>query len=204
MTKYLLLLLGLALVGCSAPKHMREDTRVLGLYVQTVKNDAQNFSRLRDASTKARLANITALELKTLRAEQALQRDLQILQIIDDKERLRVLTTLQNASAALVAQRKEYDAKSASAKENVEKAKSALNFQLAKLTEASTALLKLGENRRLREEVEFYADFLKQLQAGLDKDKKNVEDTTKDATAKANDMAKANAAAVAGPAITKP
>ena len=179
--------LGLAslLTGCAAPKELRNDTRTVGLYVQTVKNDAEEFARLRDAATKARMANIAALELKTLRAEQAIQRDVHVLEIIQDKERMQLLAALRNASDLIVAQRKEYEARSAGAKSDVEKAKSALNFRISKLSETSATLLKLADDRTLREDIQFYSGFLKQvrdhvktsLKDDAEKASKHVEDS---------------------------
>ena len=182
-----------ALGACSAPRALREDTRILGLYVQTVKADAEEFARLRDASTRARLANIAALELKTLRSEQAVQQDLQALELARDEQRLHLLKSLQNASSILLVQRRDYEAKSAQAKKEVENAKSALNFRFAQLSQTSATLVKLGEATTLREDMRFYAHFLGQLRRQLDNDKAEVKAATSDAAARVSQKAAENA-----------
>lgn len=180
-----------AVAGCASPKNVREDTRVVGLYVQTVKKDLEDFSRLRDLTTKARTANIVALELKTLRAEQAIARDLQSLDLIQDKERLQLLAALQNASALIVAQRKEYEEKSAGAKADVANAKSALNFQVSKLGDAAALLIKLSENRSLRDDARFYVDFIKQVRTHVEDDLKDgAKAVTAESVSKTNAMTK--------------
>jgi hypothetical protein len=160
------------IAGCAVPQHVRDDTKTIGLYVQTVMKDAEDFARMRDVVVKARTANIAALELKTLRAEQAIQRDLQPLEIIQDRDRLELLKALQDAPNLIIAQRREYETKALSARNEVAIAKSALNVQLSKLSEASAALLQLAEPRSLRDDMRFYVDFFKQVRAHVEKDLK--------------------------------
>ena len=158
--------------GCAIPQHVRDDSRVIGLYVQAVKKDLEEFSTLRNYAVKARVANLAALELKTLRAEQANARDLQLLEIIQDDERTKLLTALRNAASLILVQRSEYDNKSSSARKDVANAKSALNLQLSKLSDTAAILLKLSENRPTTDEMQFYIDFLKQVREHIEKDLK--------------------------------
>jgi hypothetical protein len=169
--------------GCTTPQSVRDDTRVIALYVQSVKKDLEDFSALLDDAVKARTATIAALELKTLRAQQAVARDLQSLDLIQDKERAQLLVALQNAPSLILAQRKDYESKSAAANDDVTKAKSAFNFHLSKLTDTASTLLKLAENRPLKDEARFYVDFVKQVRNHVD------EDLKADAKAAAQDSA---------------
>jgi hypothetical protein len=190
--RYLLALtVAFYLAGCaSVPKEVRDDTRMVALYIQTVKKDAEDFKELRDLSTQARMTNIVALELKTLRTEQAIQRDLQEVEVTGDLERLKLLTAIQNASTLVLQQRQDYATKAKSAKADMENAQSAVSFQYSKLTEAAATLLRMAEGRSARDDAKFYVDFIKQVRTHVETD---LKENTKQATGQSKAAATAKA-----------
>lgn len=159
------------LVGCAADKELRQDTKFLSIYIEKVKSDAVEFSDARDRVMKARTSTLNYLQAKTLRDEQSIQRDLSAREVAQDKEWLTLFGSLRKAADLIAKQRQEQRDRDAEASDALAKAKGAVEVKGNKLTEASTALATLSEERSRRDDAKFFFSFLKQVNEELEKKK---------------------------------
>ena len=179
------------LAGCAADIQARKDSQFLGIYVDRVKKDAQEFSEQRTLVAKARTANLNALELKTLQAEQAIQRDVAVRQVTKDKDWIDLFEALKSTPDLIAKQRQEYADKEAENKKSLAAAKGAVEIKLDKLTEVSSTLASLAEEQSVKENASFFVEFVKQVNSSLAAKKKDAETTATEAAAAANDKSKA-------------
>ena len=171
-----------AVSGNAVSQDVRQDTKVIGLYIQSVKKTAEEFKDSRDLIAKAAVRNTNILEEKTLRSEQAVQKEVTVWQITGEKERISLFDALRTAPEQLLAQRRDLDAKQAEHKKLLDAAKSAADFRVDKLAEAAATLAKLGEKRSTSDEVKFYLDFIQQV-------RKHIRDDLQTNASKAGTMA---------------
>ena len=182
----LLLAASAALGACGMPDQVRKDSETLALYVNSVKQQAEEFKKGRDAIDHARLRTATLIEESALRAEHRVLRDRTEWEITQSKERIALFDGIRNGVTQLLQQRKELsDAREASAKA-VASAKSAVSFLQDKLAEVSAALGKLAEDKDAKAEFAFYRGFFKQVGQNL-KDAQGRADKAADAAKKGVD-----------------
>lgn len=182
-----LLLAASAVLGaCGMPDQVRKDSETLALYVNSVKQQAEEFKKGRDAIDQARLRNATLIEDSALRAEHRVLGQRTEWEITQSKERIALFDGVRNGVTQLLQQRKELsDARDASAKA-VAGANSAVSFRQDKLAEVSAALAKLAEEKDAKAEFAFYKGFFKQVGQNL-KDAQARADKAADAGKKGAD-----------------
>lgn len=175
------LVIGLLLSGCSLPNYVRKDSEILGLYVDSVKQQTAEFKAGRNAIDKARMRNVTFIEDSALRAEQRTQRYRQEWEITQSKERLALFDGIRKGLDLALQQRKELaDMRQASDKA-VAATTSAVSFRQDKLAETSAGLVKLSEQRDGKEEITFYKGFFGQVAQNLRDAKERAGDAAKSA-----------------------
>lgn len=175
------LVIGLLLSGCSLPNYVRKDSEILGLYVDSVKQQTAEFKAGRNAIDKARMRNVTFIEDSALRAEQRTQRYRQEWEITQSKERLALFDGIRKGLDLALQQRKELaDMRQASDKA-VAATTSAVSFRQDKLAETSAGLVKLSEQRDGKEEITFYKGFFGQVAQNLRAAKERASDAAKSA-----------------------
>jgi hypothetical protein len=167
----LFILTSIAATGCAADKELRQNAKVLSIYVTKVNSDAAAFSAARDRVAVARTSTLEFLETETLKNVQSIQVELAARQITQDKDWLAFFDSLRNAPELIAKQRQELAAREADASSAIASAKSAVEVRGDKLTEVSKALAKLSDPPSSADEVRFLADFVKQVNAGIESKK---------------------------------
>lgn len=179
------------LAGCAMDMEARKDSRLLGIYVDHIKKNAQDFSEQRTLVAKARTANLNALELKALQAEQAIQRDVAVRQVTKDKDWIDLFEALKSAPDLIAKQRQQYADNEVANKKLLTAAKGAVEINLAKLTEVSASLAALAEDQSAKENASFLVEFMKQVNSSLAAQSKNVEAAATEAIAVAREKSEA-------------
>lgn len=168
------LLLGIAVTGplltggYAFAGDVRQDTKVIGLYIQSVKQTAEEFKLHRDLIARAALRNTNILEEKASRSEQAVLNEIAIWQIIGDKDRISLYEGLRSSSDQVLERRRDLESKQAEHKKLLDTAKSATDFRVDKLSEAATTLAKLAEQKSTTDQAKFYVDFIKQVRKDIE------------------------------------
>ena len=157
-----------ALAGCAADTALRQDAKMLSIYVEKVKSDAVAFEGARDRVANARTSTLEYLETQTLKNEQELQRELAARQITQDRDWLAFFDSLKHAPEQIAKQREELQARDSEASSAIESARGAVDVRADKLTEASKALATLSDPPSTKGDVRFLAAFAKQVNAGIE------------------------------------
>lgn len=164
----------IGLVGCAADRELRNDTKILSIYVEKVKSDAVEFSDARDRIAKARTSTLNFLQAETLHNEQNIQRDLSSREVAQDKEWLALFDSLRKSVDVIAKQRQEQMERETEANTALVNAKAAVEVKKDKLTEASTSLATLSEQPSKLDEAKFYISFLKQVNKEIEKKKQDA------------------------------
>lgn len=164
----------LLLTGCATDEQVRQDSKVLSVYIEKVKTDAVAFSASRDQIAKARTSTLSFLQKSTLGNEQSVQRAIAARDVAGDQNWLKMIEALKRVPDLAIKQRQEQVDKDAESVEALAKAKSAVDVKAAKLTEASASLAKLAELPSSKDEAKFYFSFLKEVNTELAKKQDNA------------------------------
>lgn len=184
--KYLLPWIAIAISfltgGHALAADVSQDTKIIGLYIQSVKQTAEEFKMHRDLIATAAVRNTNILEEKALRSEQVVQKEISVWQIIGDKDRISLFEALRFSADQVSERRRDIEVKQAEHKKLLDTAKSAADFRADKLSEAATTLTKLAEQKSTTEQAKFYVNFIKQVRKDIEENsKKNAGDVSKNA-----------------------
>ncbi len=173
----------LLLTGCATDNQIRQDSKVLSIYIEKVKTDAVVFAAARDQIAKARTSTLSYLQKSTLINEQRVQRDIAAREVSGDQNWLKMNDALKRVSDLAIKQRQEQVDKDAESVEALAKAKGAVDVKASKLTEASASLAKLAEQPSSQDDAKFYFSFLKEVNTELGKKQVNAARTAASAAA---------------------
>lgn len=168
-TSFLSITLTIALCGCASDGDLRQSSRTLSLYVDQARENAVTFAQDRDRIAKARLATLNFLQANALASEQNIQTELAMRDITQDKDWNALFEGLRKSPALITKQRQERQDLETSAQAALKGAKSAVAVKAGKLTEASSALATLGEDKSTADELKFYWDFIKEVDTAIKK-----------------------------------
>jgi hypothetical protein len=160
----------LCLSGCASLSQVREDTKAVGLLVQSIGTSAEEYQAQRDLLARATLRNRQVLERIALRQEGDLAHVIAAWEIAGETERKRVFDAIRTQSDKVQAVREASKARMQQQETELRAAKSAVSFDLAKIASASGGLVKLGEPRSREDEARFLFGFAKELRADFVKD----------------------------------
>ena len=184
ISKFVLLALpSLLLSGCATDDQIRQDSKVLSIYIEKVKADAVVFAAARDQIAKARTSTLSYLQQATLSNEQDVQRAIAARDIAGDQNWLKMNDALKRVSYLAIKQRQEQTDKATERIEALAKAKGAVDVKAAKLTEASASLAKLAEKPSSQDDAKFYLSFIKEVNTELAKKQDNAATTAKSTAA---------------------
>ena len=154
--------------GC-AMTQARDDTKSVGLLIKSIANTAETFQKQRDLIAVAELRNRYALERLSLEFETRNATEVSVWELSGQTERKRMFDGLSQASEKLQAVWAEHDKRAEEQAQALAKAHSAVSFQADKLNQAAAGLVKLGEPRSTKEEVEFLAGFIESVRSDIAK-----------------------------------
>lgn len=154
--------------GC-AMTQARDDTKSVGLLIKSVANTAETFQKQRDLIAVAELRNRYALERMSTEFEGSTAMEISVWELSGQTERKRMFDGLRQASEKVQAARAEHDKRAEEQVQALAKAHSAVSFQTGKLNQAAAGLVKLGEPRSMKEEVEFLAGFIESVRSDIAK-----------------------------------
>ncbi|ACY33173.1 hypothetical protein [Comamonas thiooxydans] len=160
------------LSGCGAMHSLeetRKDTRTVGLMVKSVSSSVESFQKQRDAIAAASLRNRQALEALAMQYEASSMATIAAWEIGGDTKRKELFTRVHTQADALARANEQRATRKAEQENELAKARSAVNANTAKLTEASIALIKLGEAKSAKDDASFYLQFAKETQAEIAK-----------------------------------
>lgn len=157
------------MLSACAPKASRDAARYVALSVQSVQKDTEEFKRFRDTLAKARLSTMDALELEALKAEQKIQKELLVRRLAGDEHRATLFEGLRKGTEAVEKQRLDLAKMQTEQAKTENAARSAVAFQQAKLGETAFSLSDLAEKRPMKEELEFFGTFFKEVHDEMEK-----------------------------------
>jgi hypothetical protein len=161
-------LLGTTFLGCSARGVAEQHARTLALYTNSVRREADRFSRYRDAIAKARTQNMNLLEESALGAEQELAAEVQIWRLIRDRARLDLYEGIVAATELAQAQQRKMAQQKAEHERLLQSMKGRVAIRTDKLAATSKALAKLAEKPDFKEDLKFYFGFFQEVKGQLD------------------------------------
>lgn len=170
ISSFLTVLLLMAPGTAQAQDSIREDAKVLGLFLEQTRSEIAEFTRLRDALAKLRTDRINQRELLTLETRQDIEMQLYLLGIGDARERrlAQEYEKVRKGSQIAMQHRADLEARILANKKLSDDTKSAMDIEVDKLGKASRSLVQLSEPPSTMEEVLFYIDFVKKTKARVD------------------------------------
>ena len=160
----------LCLPGCASMSQVREDTKTIGLLVKSVGTSAEEYQKQRDLLARATMRNRQVLERVALRQEGDVAYVIASWEIAGETERKRVFDAVRTQSDKVQAIREASKARQQQQETELKDARSAVNFDLAKIAAASGGLVKLGEPLSQEDEAKFLFNFAKEVRAEIVKD----------------------------------
>lgn len=165
---------------------IREDAKVLGLYVETLRTEISEFTRFRDALAKLRTVTINQRESIAVETRQEIDMQLYFWGLNDeDRGRAQIYEAVRKGAQLALQQRTELEARGVANKKLVDEAKSAVDIQAGKLGEASRALVQLSETASTKDELTFLTCYFKAVRtrtAELKEEAKGLSQTETTAT----------------------
>ena len=164
----------LSVLGCAVPREARDTSRVLSIYTVQLNAEMQRFANSRTEIDKMRLANANYLEQSAYDTQTRNMLLPHVWQLAGAGGRAKFLEEIL-ATADLAARQEEaLTALVAEQDAAVRSAKSAVVVQSKKLDETAKGLSALAEKPSLRQDLEFLAKFVSDVQAELKKSSTNV------------------------------
>ena len=162
------LLVMLATISC-AMAQTRDDTKSIGLLIKSVSNAAETFQTQRDLIAVAELRNRNVLERLAIEFEAKTITNVSVWELSGQTERKRLFDGIRQSSENALALKIASDKRAEEQALAVTKARSAVNFQIKQLNQASAGYVKLGEPRSGKEEVDFITSFIRNVRADIAK-----------------------------------
>lgn len=173
------------MTGCAGMQPLeqsREDTKTVGLLVKSVAKSLESYQEQRDAIAISSLRNRQALEGLALQYEASTAKSIAIWEVTGQPGRKQLYQRVHTEADALQAASEQRTARKREQDNELAKARSSVNANIAKVSEASAGLIKLGEPQSHKDEAAFFLKFAKDVRSEIEKD---GEAAAADATAKA-------------------
>ena len=159
--------------GCGALQRTddvtNENTKKIALLIQDIQDSTTKFQRQRDAIAVASKSQRGAMEALALRQELNAYRTTAAWDVAGHQGRTRAFAALHAASSSLL---ERLDAQRASAlahERDLQQARSAVQIQGSKLSEAAVILMKLAEPTD-KEQAQFYWDYVMEVREQIKSD----------------------------------
>lgn len=183
--------MGLALAGCGTMQQdmetARENTRDIGLLVQSISQSAATFQKQRDAIAVSSKVHRDNLESLAMRHEADAYRAAAAWNVAGQKERQHAFESVREESGKLLARIEEKRARELTQEQELRDTRSAVLYQGAKLNEAAVALIELAEPESRKEHAKFYFSYLKDVRDSIKKDSEAEAAAQASAASKAKD-----------------
>lgn len=150
--------------GCaSVPQEARDHARLLALYADRVKREAEDYTRARDRIAQARLRNLTSLEEVALRAEQSQSAQLDVWSLTGATMRSRLYRGVLAISDTTERQHAELAGLRRENAEAIRSLRSRVGIRRDALSATSKELAALAAGRDLKDQVGFYFTFFRSV-----------------------------------------
>lgn len=183
--------LALSLAGCGSMQRdmetARENTREIGLLVQSISQSAATFQKQRDAIAVASKIQRDNLESLAMRHEADAYRAAAAWNVAGQKDRQHAYDSVRDESGKLLARIEEKRARELAQEQEQSDTRSAVLFQGAKLNEAAVALIELAEPESRKEHAKFYFSYLKDVRDSIKKDSEAEAEAQASAASKVKD-----------------
>lgn len=183
--------MALVLTGCGAMRQdmetARENTREIGLLVQSISQSAATFQKQRDAIAVSSKVHRDNLESLAMRYEADAYRAAAAWNVAGQKERQHSFESVREESGKLLARIEEKRARELAQAQEQRDTRSAVLYQGTKLNEAAVALIELAEPESRKEHAKFYFSYLKDVRESIKKDSEAEAAAQANAASKAKD-----------------
>lgn len=170
------------LTACAGPQSIRDDAKVLGVFVENLRTEIAEFTSFRDSLAKTRVTTINQRDVLAAETQQEIERQLFLWALSDsDKGRAQLYEGVRKGARLIAQQKADLDARTEANRKILEQTKSGVQIQTAKLGEASSALLQLSSTPSTKEEIEFYASFFKEVRSKTEALKKSAKSVSEEA-----------------------
>ncbi len=147
-----------------------EDTKAIGLLVQSVATNLETYQKQRDAIAVASLRNRQALENLASHNEAETTGMISTWDIAGQTDRRLMFTKLRLAADERLAELEKHNARAKEQREELAKAHSAVSANTGKLSEASATLIEMAERPSRADQGRFFLGFAKEVRAEMKKD----------------------------------
>lgn len=183
--------MALVLTGCGSMRQdmetARENTREIGLLVQSISQSAATFQKQRDAIAVSSKVHRDNLESLAMRYEADAYRAAAAWNVAGQKERQHSFESVREESGKLLARIEEKRARELAQAQEQRDTRSAVLYQGTKLNEAALALIELAEPESRKEHAKFYFSYLKDVRESIKKDSEAEAAAQANAASKAKD-----------------
>ncbi|XLZ71297.1 hypothetical protein ABT364_04845 [Massilia sp. SR12] len=183
--------MALPLVACGTLQHdmetARENTRDIGLLVQSISQSAAAFQKQRDAIAVSSKVHRDNLESFAMRYEADAYRAAAAWNVAGQKERQHSFESVRGEADKLLARIEQKRARELAQEQELRDTRSAVLYQGTKLNEAAVALLELAEPESRKEHAKFYFSYLKDVREAIKKDSEAEAAAQASAASKAKD-----------------
>jgi hypothetical protein len=180
--KWRLLILAAALdVGACVPSEVRKGADLLAVFTHQASEEGASFVRARTELAQARRANIAILEQNAVELETAVSRDLEIWALSgnEGKRRVELMHGIQQFAINAITRTGELSDLRKRHEASIATAKSVVDLRQADLSKAEKLLATLSQDLNLKSELAFFANYVKEVKAGIDDAKKTADQHTK-------------------------
>lgn len=150
-----------------------QNTKKIALLIQDVQNSTTKFQRQRDAIAVASKSHRAAMEALAMRQEVNTYRTTAAWDVAGHQDRTKAYAALEAASSNLLARLDAQRANALTHERDLQRARSAVQIQGAKLNEAAVILMKLAEPTD-KEQAQFYLDYVMEVREQIKKNSEAV------------------------------
>lgn len=166
--------LAVALGGCSSMQPdmdtARENTKEVGLLIQSISQSAAVFQKQRDAIAVSSKVQRDNLESLAMRYEADAYRASAAWNVAGQRERQHTFDSVRDESGKLLARIEARRARELAQEQELRDTRSAVLVQGSKLNEAALALVELAEPESRKEKAKFYFSYLKDVREVIKND----------------------------------
>lgn len=173
-TLAILTLASLGLAGCASMGTemggARANTKEIGLLIQSINVSTAKFQQQRNAIAVSSKRQRDALESLAMRNEGDTYRATAAWNVAGQTERKRTFEALREEAGNLLVRLEQQRAREQAQAHELQRMRSAVVFQSAKLSEAAIALIDLAEPPSRKEDAKFFYEYVKEVLQSIKKD----------------------------------
>ena len=180
------------IVSCSGLDTARKHSNILALQINSVSKNAVEFRQAREKLNRARLKNMSNLEMAALSIEQDQAMDQAIWSISKQDPRFILYSKIINVVDQRGTQLSEFEDMKRKREKEISETKSLIEINNDKLAATSKSLSKLAEKPNVSEQLLFYYEFISKSIKDIDESNKDAVENLENATKLVKDKYNSN------------